>query len=181
MMNERKHLDWLKIRSQKISEVLEKHPEKAKEISYLAPVAKIGRPTFPKNHILLKSIQDIAIVGCGADGRRRTGNIRSIKTSDNRTKELRKHVFTIGRSAVYLRIIPRTYLSLSLKLIHIYLVINFLAVVPSLEKSIFYLIDVLKLPILSAITINSRVNHVIFAQIWALLMRFTRCPWMTGF
>ena len=87
--------------------------------------------------MLLKSIQDIAIFGRGADDCRRTEKIRYNKTLDNLTEELRKHEFTINRSAVYLRLIPRRYLSLSIKLINIYLTIKYLVVKPILKKLFF--------------------------------------------
>ncbi|CAH1998844.1 unnamed protein product, partial [Acanthoscelides obtectus] len=68
----------------------------------------VGHPNLESNqHSLLKTIADIALFGSAADYRRRTESIRSVKTLDELTQELRKIGFDIIRSGTYLRLISR--------------------------------------------------------------------------
>lgn len=68
----------------------------------------VGRPNLEKDQpLLLKTIADIAMYGSAADARRRTETIRSVKTLDELTEELKKIGFHISRSGTYLRLLPR--------------------------------------------------------------------------
>ncbi|KAG5893520.1 hypothetical protein JTB14_017230 [Gonioctena quinquepunctata] len=68
----------------------------------------LGRPSLENDQpSLLKTIADIALFGSAADDRRRTESIRSVKTLDELTQELRKIGFDISRGGTYLRLIPR--------------------------------------------------------------------------
>ena len=55
----------------------------------------------------MKTIVDIAILGSSADERRQTEVLRTAKTLDNLTEEMKKKGFNISRSGLYLRLIPR--------------------------------------------------------------------------
>lgn len=68
----------------------------------------MGRPNLESNQpSLSKTIADIDLFGSAAGDRRRTESIRSVKTLDELTQELRKIGFDISRSGTYLRLIPR--------------------------------------------------------------------------
>ena len=94
-------------KKKKVDELIEQRPEIAKELSCLTTVQKIGRPIYPQNDYLLRAIQEIAILGCGAEDRRRSELIRSVRTLDDLTDELKKQGFILSRTAVYHRLLPR--------------------------------------------------------------------------
>jgi len=52
-------------------------------------------------------IVDIATYDSAADDRRRTENLRSVKTLDKLTESLVSAGYKISRSGVYLRLLPR--------------------------------------------------------------------------
>jgi hypothetical protein len=67
-----------------------------------------GRPTLDHSQPeLLSTIIDIATHGSAADDRRRTENLRSVKTLDELTEALTTCGYKISRSGVYLRLLPR--------------------------------------------------------------------------
>ncbi|GBN03831.1 hypothetical protein AVEN_233030-1 [Araneus ventricosus] len=66
----------------------------------------VGRQSLNVDQpLLLKTIADIAIIRSAADAKRRSESIRSVKTLDDLTAELKKVGFTISRT--YLRLLPR--------------------------------------------------------------------------
>ena len=85
---------------------MQKRNEIANKLSGLGSTQNVGRPTFAQNDQLLHTIQEISLLGCGADDRRRTEAMRSIRTLDGLTQELKKHGFTLSRTGVYLRFLP---------------------------------------------------------------------------
>lgn len=92
-------------RKRKFDELCAKDPNFRKELK-MQPVK--GRPTLDKSQPeLLSAIIDIATHGCAADERRRTENLRSIKTLDELTEALTANGYKISRSGVYLRLLPR--------------------------------------------------------------------------
>ena len=56
---------------------------------------------------LLGAIVDLATYGCGADERRQSEKLRTMKTLNDLTAELHKMGFTLSRSGVYLHLLPR--------------------------------------------------------------------------
>ena len=93
-------------KKKKVEELIEKRPEIAEELSCLTTTTKVGRPTFAQNDNLLHTVQEIAILGCGSEDRRRSEIIRSVRTLDDLVDELKKQGFTLSRTAVYLRLLP---------------------------------------------------------------------------
>lgn len=92
-------------RKRKFQELCQKDPNLLKELKM--QTAR-GRPTLDKSQPeLLSTIVDIATHGSAADERRRTENLRSVKTLDELTEALISSGFTISRSGVYLRLLPR--------------------------------------------------------------------------
>ena len=69
--------------------------------------SKVDNSTKYNDDSLIKAITEIAISGSGADERRRSEVIRSVKTLDDLTSALFKRGFNLSRSAVYLRLLPR--------------------------------------------------------------------------
>ena len=67
---------------------MEKRLEIAEELSCLTSSEKTGRPTFAQNESLLHTIQELAIIGCGAEDRRRSEMIRSVRTLDDLAEEI---------------------------------------------------------------------------------------------
>ena len=94
-------------KKKEVEELIERRPEIATELACLSTAQKIGRPIYPQNDYLLNTIQEIAVLGCGADDRRRNEIIRSVRTLDDLTEELKKQGFTLSRAGVYLRFLPR--------------------------------------------------------------------------
>lgn len=74
--------------------------------------AERGRPRIVEDtDALMKTICDIAIGGSGADERRRSEVIRSLKTLDDLTEALRDRGYNLSRSSVYLHLRPRNVTS----------------------------------------------------------------------
>lgn len=68
----------------------------------------VGRPGLQNDQPeLIKTISEIAIFGSGADPRRRSEAMRSVKNLDELTNELKVLGFSISRSGTYLRLLPR--------------------------------------------------------------------------
>ncbi|GBM31415.1 hypothetical protein AVEN_98510-1 [Araneus ventricosus] len=89
----------------KFEEICHDNPDIKRE---LALRDSVGRPSLNVDQPwLLKAIADIAIIESAADAKRRSQSIRSVKTLDDLTAELKKVGFTISRSGTYLRLIPR--------------------------------------------------------------------------
>ena len=57
---------------------------------------------------LMNAIVNLATHGCGADDRRRSEKLRTIKTLEEMTTELKHMGFNLSKSAVYLRLLPRS-------------------------------------------------------------------------
>jgi len=92
-------------RKRKFEELCNKDPNLQKELK-MQPAH--GRPSLEKSRPdLLSAIVDIATHGCAADERRRTENLRSVKTLDELTDALVHCGYNISRSGVYLRLLPR--------------------------------------------------------------------------
>ncbi|KAG5889612.1 hypothetical protein JTB14_024033 [Gonioctena quinquepunctata] len=99
---QKKHRDGMK---RKLEDICHENPEIKKRLSLRDSV---GRSSLENDQpSLLKTIADIALFGSAADDRRRTESIRSVKTLDELTQELRKIGFDISRGGTYLRLIPR--------------------------------------------------------------------------
>jgi len=89
----------------KLEELCAKNPELTNE---LKTKQARGRPSIDNTQpALLSAIIDIATYGSGADDRRRTENLRAVKTLDELTTALSTAGFKISRSGVYLRLLPR--------------------------------------------------------------------------
>ena len=96
-------------KKKKVEELIERRPEIAEELVCLTTREKVGRPEYSHNEELLKAIQEIAIHGCGADDRRRSEIIRSVRSLDDLTDEVTKMGFTLSRQALYLRLLPKRH------------------------------------------------------------------------
>ena len=67
-----------------------------------------GRPTLETDQPgLLEAIKRIVAFGGGADARRRSELIRCCRTLDDVLEKLKDESFTISRSGLYLRFLPR--------------------------------------------------------------------------
>lgn len=89
----------------KLEELCKSNPDLKKQLNVRD---KPGRPALTDDQPdLLRTIVNIATYGCGADERRQTETIRSIKTLDELTVAVQGFGFTISRSSVYLHLIPR--------------------------------------------------------------------------
>lgn len=67
-----------------------------------------GRPRVEEDQPeLLKAICDIALYGSAAEEKRQNEMVRSIKSLDELVEALQTRGFRIGRSAAYLRLVPR--------------------------------------------------------------------------
>ena len=93
------------VKKKKVEGLMQKRPEIANELSCLGSTQNVGRPAFAQNDQLPHTIQEISLLGCGADDRRRSEAIRSIRTLDGLTEELKKHGFTLSHTGVYLRLL----------------------------------------------------------------------------
>ena len=92
-------------RKRKFEELCQKEPSLRKELK-MQPAR--GRPSLDKAQPeLLSTIVDIATHGCAADDRRRSDNLRSVKTLDDLTAAVVSFGYNISRSGVYLRLLPR--------------------------------------------------------------------------
>ena len=94
-----------KNRKRKMDEVMREFPEVKKKIK---SSNQVGRPRIEENQEgLLEAIVELATHGCAADERRSTDKLRTIKTLDEMTSELRHMGYDISISALYTRFIPR--------------------------------------------------------------------------
>ena len=66
-----------------------------------------GRPPKEDNNAIIDAICRIAISGSAAHEKRRSDIIRTVKTLDQLTSALKLEGFTLQRSSVYLRLLPR--------------------------------------------------------------------------
>ncbi|KAF2905782.1 hypothetical protein ILUMI_00394 [Ignelater luminosus] len=67
----------------------------------------MARPLEEDQPQLPKTIVEIAMQGSAAEGRRRNEIIRSVKTLDEMTEELRKEGFNVSRNGDYIRLLPK--------------------------------------------------------------------------
>ena len=89
----------------KLGVIFEKNPE-LKET--LRKHDGRGRPRLEESQKgLLDTIAELAIHGCGADERRRSEKIRTVRTLDGMKEELENLGFSLSRSALYLRLLPK--------------------------------------------------------------------------
>ena len=51
--------------------LIEQQSEIAKQLAFLSTAQKLGRTIHPKNDYFLNALQEIAVLGCGADNQRR--------------------------------------------------------------------------------------------------------------
>ncbi|KAL4720554.1 hypothetical protein ACJJTC_002355 [Scirpophaga incertulas] len=92
-------------KKQKIVELCEKNTDLAAALKLRDT---LGRPRIEETQSsLLGVIKDLAVFGGAADDRRRTEAIRCCKTLDDLQAELCKLGYTISRSGLYLRLLPR--------------------------------------------------------------------------
>lgn len=92
-------------KKQKLIELSEFNPELATALKLRNTV---GRPRLEENQSgLLDVIKSIALFGGAADDRRRTEVIRCCKSLDDLQDELLKQGYTISRSGLYLRLLPK--------------------------------------------------------------------------
>jgi len=96
-------------KKRKINELLEDNPELRKSLKVRA---QSGRPRIEEYQPLLDTIVNIAMYGSASHGRRQSDVYRSIKTLDQLTEQLNKDGFTISRSGLYLRLLPKRSSSL---------------------------------------------------------------------
>ena len=94
-------------KKRKVEKLMQEHPEISAELQCLTTSDKIGRPAYESNDEMLNVLKELAIIGSGADDRRNTEIIRSIRSLDDLTEELNKLGYNLKRSAVYLRLQPR--------------------------------------------------------------------------
>lgn len=88
-----------------LQEIIENSPELAKKLKVRE---KVGKPPLETDQPeLLKTIDDLAMFGSAADDRRRDEKICSVKTLSQLQDELQKEGFTLSRSALYLRLLPK--------------------------------------------------------------------------
>lgn len=97
-------------RKKKLAALCEAHPEVKEALNIRE---KVGRPRIEVDQPeLLKAIVDIAIHGSAAHENRRSDVYRSIKTLDELTNQLQLDGFTVSRSGIYLRLLPKRSSSL---------------------------------------------------------------------
>ena len=72
---------------------------------YVSPV--IGRPKTIDDDVLIKTITQLALVKNSADPHRRTEVINTCKTLNDLTEKLEAIGFTLKKSSVYPRVVPR--------------------------------------------------------------------------
>ena len=96
-------------KKKKVEDLIERRPEIAEELFCLKTKETIGRPVYAHNKELLKAIQEIAIHGSGADDRRRSEIIRSVRSLDDLKEEVTKMGFNLSRQALYLRLLPKRH------------------------------------------------------------------------
>ncbi|XP_065667542.1 uncharacterized protein LOC136087861 [Hydra vulgaris] len=90
-----------------MEEICLEHPEVKEKLKIRK---KPGRPPLEVDQpLLLKAIMDIALHGSFADERRRSEVLWSIENFDKLTSEMNKIGFAISKSALYTRLLPRSY------------------------------------------------------------------------
>ena len=88
-----------------MEDIIQDHPEIRKKLKVRDGS---GRPSITEDQPeLLKTIVDIAIIGSGADERRNSEKICTVRTLDDLTEELKHLGFELSRSGVYLHLLPR--------------------------------------------------------------------------
>ena len=94
----------------KFNALIESNPELFASLNVRA---KPGRPRLEEDHTsLLETIVDIAMHGSASHEIRQSDVYRSIKTLDELTEHLKMDGFTISRSGLYLRLLPKCISSL---------------------------------------------------------------------
>ncbi|ESN94336.1 hypothetical protein HELRODRAFT_164161 [Helobdella robusta] len=94
-----------------LESVITENPDVAKKLKKFKRKT-LGRPSIETDQSdLLKSIIDIVTASGAADDRRRTELIRSCKTLDDLHSELTNLGYNLSRSAIYIRLLPRNYLT----------------------------------------------------------------------
>ena len=63
------------IKKKKVEDLVERRPEIADKFSCRSCTERIERPLYAQNEYLLQAIQDISILGCRSDGRKRNETI----------------------------------------------------------------------------------------------------------
>lgn len=102
--------DWQKSyrekTKQKMNDLKTEFPEASNFLNFKTVV---GRPRLETNSNsgLLEAISDIALHSGSANDKRRSEAVRSCKTLDDLLSELKLLGYTLSRSALYLRLIPR--------------------------------------------------------------------------
>ncbi|KPU75570.1 uncharacterized protein Dana_GF27637, isoform C [Drosophila ananassae] len=124
-------------KQQKLRCLFEEIPE-AK--SFCSQRSTVGRPPIEDDQPLLhKTILEIALFESGADERRRTNLVRSVKTLSDLHKELKKEGFNLSRSATYLRLLPRRSSSIEekrhVRTVPVKLSIKYLESIPKISFS----------------------------------------------
>ncbi|XP_065662507.1 uncharacterized protein LOC136085126 [Hydra vulgaris] len=91
----------------RMEEICLEHPEVKEKLKIRK---KPGRPSLEVDQpLLLKVITDIALHGSSADERRWSEVLQNIKTLDDLTSEMNEIGFAISKSALYTRLLPRSY------------------------------------------------------------------------
>jgi hypothetical protein len=97
-------------KKRKLNALIEDNPELRASLNVRA---KPGRPRLEEDQpSLLETIVDIAMHGSASHERRQSDVYRSIKTLDQLTEQLKMDGFTISRSGLYLRLLPKRSSSL---------------------------------------------------------------------
>ena len=92
-------------RKAKLQAAIEKNPDLQKTLNVRHGV---GRPRLEDDQpLLLKTIVDIAMHGSASHERRQSDVYRSVRTLSDLTDELKKDGFTLSRSGLYLRLLPK--------------------------------------------------------------------------
>lgn len=92
-------------RNSKLKKICEKHPEATIELNICD---KPGRSRIEKTQPqLLQTIVQLVSHGASTDARRRTEILNSCKTLDDLHNELQNVGYSISRSALYTRLLPR--------------------------------------------------------------------------
>ena len=90
---------------ERMSKIFAENPELKKQ---LKARDKSKRPRLEEDQPeLLKVIVDLVEFGAGAEDRRRSEDLRSVRTLDDLHEELKLRGLQISRSATYLRLLPR--------------------------------------------------------------------------
>ncbi|GBN30961.1 hypothetical protein AVEN_274065-1 [Araneus ventricosus] len=97
--------DRKRAEKKKLAELCEAHPHVREALKIRE---KCGRPRLEADHPdLFKTIVDNAIHWSAADENRHSDVYRGIKTLDELTAHLKLDGFSVSRSGVYLRLLPK--------------------------------------------------------------------------